>query len=227
MLRWSITMPSGCLRPALKLGLPSQYHCQVSCWEAAFLPIKSGSYSDGSFGTKAFTGQFAASLVLLEFQMSESLSPFSWVPLGSSKNAAVVSFDQASPAVFAMMPATCIPDPKTYWSGVPLGQNPPPTVVDPLGSTQTWPSASSPQSQRLAFCRPRKPEKRFMARRAPGRGPAAALLATSATAAATTDTTRSPCLNQALDIACSCVKKRPSKRPSARVLAHGRRPLSR
>src|SRR5437763_15012387 len=115
MLRWSMTMPSGCLRPALKLGLPSQYHCHVSCWDAANRWINSELYRDGSFGTNAFAGQFAASVVLLEFQISESLSPFSWVPLGSSKNAAVVSFDHARPGVFAMIPATCIPDPNTYW----------------------------------------------------------------------------------------------------------------
>src|SRR5438552_10850248 len=213
MLRWSITMPSGCLRPALKLGLPSQYHCQVSCWEAAFLPIKSGSYSDGSFGTKAFTGQFAASLVLLEFQMSESLSPFSCVPLGSSKNAAVVSFDQASPAVFAMMPATCIPDPKTYWSGVPLGQNPPPTVVDPLGSTQMWPKLSRPQSQRLPLIRPSTPEKRFTARRAPGRGPAAAVVTASASPTAVSVAHRNPRFDEAFNIAPSPRWKTPPERP--------------
>src|SRR6266513_3887915 len=213
MLRWSMTMPSGCLRPALRLGLPSQYHCQVSCWDAAFRPIRSGSYSDGSFGTYAFTGQFDASLELVEFQMSDSLSPFSCVPLGSSKNAATVSLAHANPGALARIPATWRPEPKTYWSGVPLGQKPPPTVVDPFGSTQMWPKLSSPQSQRLAFTRPSTPEKRFTARRAPGRGPAAAVLTANASQTAASVTHRSPRFDEAFNIAPSPRWKTPPERP--------------
>ena len=36
-----------------------------------------------------------------------------------------------------MMPAMLIPEPKTYWSAVPRGQMPPPTVEDPVA--QIWP----------------------------------------------------------------------------------------
>src|SRR2546430_3342552 len=111
------------------------------------------------------------------------------------------------------MPATCIPDPNTYWSGVAWGQNPPPTVVDPFGSTQMWPKLSSPQSQRLPFTRPSTPEKRFTARRAPGRGPAAAVLTANASPTAASVTHRSPRFDEAFNIAPSPRWKTPPERP--------------
>ena len=43
------------------------------------------------------------------------------------------------------MPATCMPELNTYWSGVPLGQKPPPMVEELVESTQTSPLDVSPQ----------------------------------------------------------------------------------
>src|SRR5256885_13925598 len=166
-----------------------------------------------SRGTLPTSGQPLKSLALLVLQISDSLSPFSWVPLGSSKNAAVVSFDHAKPAVVPTMPATWIPEPNTYWSGVPLGQKPPPTVVDPFGSTQMWPKLSRPQSQRLPFTRPSTPEKRFTARRAPGRGPASAVLTAHASPTAASVAHRSPRFDEAFNLAPSPRWKTPPEPP--------------
>ena len=44
-----------------------------------------------------------------------------------------------------MTPAICRPELKMYWSGVPLGQKPPPMVDELVESTQTWPSEVRPQ----------------------------------------------------------------------------------
>ena len=46
-------------------------------------------------------------------------------------------------------PAICRPPPKMYWSAVPLGQMPPPTVVDPVA--QICPSADIRHCTRLAW----------------------------------------------------------------------------
>src|SRR5213082_1573517 len=145
--------------------------------------------------------------------MSDSLSPFSCVPLGSSKNAATVSLAHANPVALPRMPATCRPEPKTYWSGVPLGQKPPPTVVEPFGSTQMWPKLSRPQSQRLPLTRPSTPAKRFTARRAPGRGPALAVLTANASPTTTSSMSRSPSFDEAFNIAPSPREEAPPERP--------------
>src|SRR6266550_3643143 len=192
--RSSTSTPRGWGRPALRFGLPSQRRAQTSSCDAAFLPKRMGLNRVGSLGTYASRGQFAASSELVDCQMSDSLSPFSWVPLGSSKKAVVVSPAHLNPDVGSTIPETCMPDPKTYWSGVPLGQNPPPTVVEPFGSTQTCPRASRPQSHWLTFIRPRKPENSAGARRCvPGCGTARAVGALPMTPSATN--------NQAFDIA--------------------------
>ena len=44
-----------------------------------------------------------------------------------------------------MMPAICRPELNTYWSAVPLGQNPPPIVDELVESTQIWPVVARPQ----------------------------------------------------------------------------------
>ncbi len=71
-------------------------------------------------------------------------SPCSVVPFGSKKKAPTVSPAQAPPFE-PMIPASCRPELKTYWSGVPLGQNPPPMVDELVESTQTRPSVARPQ----------------------------------------------------------------------------------
>jgi hypothetical protein len=43
------------------------------------------------------------------------------------------------------MPAICIPELNTYWSAVPLGQNPPPIVDEFVESTQISPVLERPQ----------------------------------------------------------------------------------
>src|SRR5437879_1112841 len=85
-----------------------------------------------------------------------------------------------------------------------------------------WPKLSSPQSQRFPFTRPSTPEKRFTARRAPGRGPAAALLTASASPTAASVTHRSPRFDEAFNIAPSPRWKTPPERspgpaPAARA----------
>src|SRR6266576_1594101 len=211
--RSSTSTPNGWGRPALRFGLPSQRRAKSSSCDAAFLPKRMGLNRVGSLGTYASRGQFAASSELVDCQMSDSLSPFSWVPLGSSKKAAVVSPAHLNPDVGSTIPETCMPDPKTYWSGVPLGQNPPPTVVEPFGSTQMWPKLSRPQSQRFPLTRPRTPAKRFTARRAPGRGPALAVLTASASPTAASVAHRNPRFDEAFNIAPSPREEAPPERP--------------
>src|SRR5664279_3446314 len=48
-----------------------------------------------------------------------------------------------------MMPAICSPELKTYWSAVPRGQKPPPTVPEPEVSTPTSPRVERPKLTRF------------------------------------------------------------------------------
>src|SRR6266576_517978 len=138
MPRWSTSTPSGCFLPAFCWGLPSQYRDHVSCCDAAFNPMRIGSNSDVSLGTWASRGQFSASLFSSELHTNDSRSPCSVVPFGSKKNAPTVSPAHENPLMLGFtLPASCRPELKTYCSGVPLGKKPPPTVVDPCGSTHT------------------------------------------------------------------------------------------
>src|SRR5260370_243235 len=87
-----------------------------------------------------------------------------WPAGGSMKNAPSVSPAQAKPAVLGMVPASCKPALKLYWSGVPLGQNPPPTTGDPVGSTHSSPMLLMPQKMRLTFMTPNTNAKRLVPR---------------------------------------------------------------
>src|SRR5260370_38180484 len=71
---------------------------------------------------------------------------------------------QATPAVLGIVPASCKPALKLYWSGVPLGQNPPPTTGEPVGSTHSSPMLLMPQKMRLTFMTPNTNAKRLVPR---------------------------------------------------------------
>src|SRR2546425_7213615 len=93
------------------------------------------------------------------------------------KKAPTVSPAQANAAVDGIVPASCRPELKMYWSGVPLGQKPPPTTGELVGSTHSSPMLLMPQNQRLTFMTPNCNAKRLAPRRlAPrfGAGPAVA-----------------------------------------------------
>jgi hypothetical protein len=76
---------------------------------------------------------------------SVTASPCTWVPRASKKYAPVVSPAQANPAAGDTMPASCRPELKMYWSGVPLGQKPPPRIGEFVGSTHSSPRLLMPQ----------------------------------------------------------------------------------
>src|SRR5260370_25276103 len=57
-----------------------------------------------------------------------------------------------------------------YWSGVPLGQKPPPPTGEPENATQTCPMLSMPHAMRLAWSRSPEVAKRLSARGRPGLG---------------------------------------------------------
>ncbi len=57
-----------------------------------------------------------------------------------------------------------------YWSGVPLGQKPPPPTGEPENATQTCPMLSMPHAWRLAWSRSPEVAKRLSARGRPGLG---------------------------------------------------------
>src|SRR3954452_1184715 len=76
------------------------------------------------------------------------------VPFGSKKKAPVVSPAHSGLASAPMMPAICSPELNTYWSAVPLGQNPPPMVDELVESTQTSPVVARPHSTRLTVSAP-------------------------------------------------------------------------
>ena len=80
------------------------------------------SASASPFGTRAACGHAASSAGLAAFQMGWTCWPCCVVPLGSKKNAPVVSPAQAHPRVSWMAPAACRPELKTYCCGEPLGQ---------------------------------------------------------------------------------------------------------
>ena len=90
-------------------------------------------------GTRASSGQTAASAGSLESKIGRTSSPL-LPPAVLLKKAPAVSpakpFTDRSPG--SMMPAMLMPEPKTYWSAVPRGQMPPPTVDEPVA--QIWPS---------------------------------------------------------------------------------------
>src|SRR2546427_940771 len=52
-------------------------------------------------------------------------SPMAWSPRGSKKKAPTVSLlpTGCGNGLFLMIPASCSPELKMYWSGVPLGQD--------------------------------------------------------------------------------------------------------
>src|SRR5688572_9998765 len=56
-----------------------------------------------------------------------------------------------------------------YWLGVPLGQKPPPSTGEFVGSTHSSPRLLMPQKTRLTFTTAFVTAKRFTARRRPGR----------------------------------------------------------
>src|SRR2546427_4682841 len=68
-------------------------------------------------------------------------SPMAWSPRGSKKKAPTVSLlpTGCGNGLFLMIPASCSPELKMYWSGVPLGQKPPPPTGDPANATHTSP----------------------------------------------------------------------------------------
>src|SRR5438445_13125224 len=85
------------------------------------------------------------------------------------KKAPTVSPAQANAAVDGIVPASCRPELKMYWSGVPLGQKPPPTTGELCGSTHSSPMLLMPQKKRLTFMTPNVNANRFMPLRFAGR----------------------------------------------------------
>src|SRR5260370_28971570 len=81
------------------------------------------------------------------------------------KNAPIVSPAHANPAALGIVPASCKPALKLYWSGVPLGQKPPPTTGEPVGTTHSSPMLLMPQKMRLTFMTPDTSSKRLVPRR--------------------------------------------------------------
>src|SRR6266480_7201450 len=106
------------------------------------------------------------------------------------KNAPVVSPAHEKPAAGSTTPASCNPELKMYWSGVPLGQKPPPTTGELLGSTHSSPILLMPQKKLLTFMTPNVSANKFIPLRLPGRlglglaaaTPAPAVVARSAAA---------------------------------------------
>ena len=92
-----------------------------------------GSVLLAEHGTRASSGHAAASVGSVEVKSGRTSVPL-LVPAVLLKNAPAVSpakpFTDLSPG--AMMPAILMPEPKMYWSAVPRGQMPPPTVDDPV-----------------------------------------------------------------------------------------------
>src|SRR5438309_9135874 len=141
--------------------------------------------------TLAPLGQFAASPGSSELYTRVIGSPSAWSPRGSMKNAPTVSPAQEKPALVETCPASCRPELKMYWSGVPLGQKPPPTTGELCGSTHSSPMLLMPQKKRLTFMTPNVNANRFMPLRFAGRlgfGLAAATPAPAVTARSTAAT---------------------------------------
>src|SRR6185437_8794435 len=147
MPRCSTMTPSGCSRPAVKEGSPSQDTNQTSPCEAELRPRSKGSYR---FSLASPRGTLAASGQLRMSSGSEALKIFwtsvPWLsPRGLNSCAPVVSPAHSAFASEPMIPASCKPELNTYWSAVPLGQNPPPIVDELRESTQISPVVEMPQ----------------------------------------------------------------------------------
>src|SRR5262245_61281128 len=189
--RVSTAIPSGCCRPTRTSVLPSQERNQISPCDAERRqygtaepppsgPVVESVCSSGwnrfavasPRGTHPAPGQLARSAGLLELKIGRTSSPWTVVPFGSNRKPPAVSRAQGPPSA-PMMPASCKPELKTYWSAEPLGQKPPPATDDPVESVQMFPTDASPQETRLMVSAPvaransRKP--RFLAP-APGSG---------------------------------------------------------
>src|SRR2546425_5872142 len=166
-------------------------------------------------------GQPAASPASSELKTRVIGSPSAWSPRGSMKNAPIVSPAQANPALLGIVPASCRPELKMYWSGVPLGQKPPPTTGELVGSTHSSPMLLMPQNQRLTFMMPNTNAKRLAPRRlAPrsGAGPAVATEAPSVAASSAPATTgRAARINQVERISSLEERKASGRRPEPRA----------
>src|SRR5437879_2986540 len=114
-------------------------------------------------------GQPAASVGSSELYTRVIGSPWAWSPRGSMKNAPTVSPAQLNPASGVTCPASCNPELKMYWSGVPLGQKPPPTTGELFGSTHSSPILLMPQKKRLTFMTPNVNANKFVPLRLAGR----------------------------------------------------------
>src|SRR5438046_6202472 len=114
-------------------------------------------------------GQLAAALGSSELYTRVIGSPWAWSPRGSMKNAPTVSPAQLNPAPGETCPASCNPELKMYWSGVPLGQKPPPTTGELFGSTHSSPMLLMPQKKRLTFMTPNVNANKFVPLRLAGR----------------------------------------------------------
>src|SRR6266516_4161395 len=142
--------------------------------------------------TLAPLGHPAASLGSSELYTRVIGSPIVWSPRGSMKKAPVVSplHEKPSAGEVDTTPASCSPELKMYWSGVPLGQNPPPTTGELCGSTHSSPMLLMPQKKLLTFMTPNVSANKFVPLRLPGRlglglaaaTPAPAVVARSAAA---------------------------------------------
>src|SRR5689334_3603206 len=135
------------------------------------------------------------------------------------KNAPTVSPAHVNPALGGIVPPSCRPELKMYWSGVPFGQNPPPTTGELFGSTHTSPMLLMPQNCRFTFMTPNVRAKRFRPDRfvgRPGAGFASAgLTPTTAASTAAATTARPARVNQVGRISY----------PSRIVSCWGRRPV--
>src|SRR5438445_3934534 len=123
------------------------------------------------------------------------------------KKAPVVSPAQAKaglPPGKRITPASCRPVLKMYWSGVPLGQKPPPTTGELFGSTQSSPMLLMPQKIRLTSITPNVNANRFIPLRLagrPGAGLAVAVAPVASVSSATTTAERPARVHQVERIA--------------------------
>src|SRR5438046_10586999 len=86
-----------------------------------------------------------------------------WSPRGSMKNAPVVSpAHEKGKLAGSTCPASWSPELKMYWSGVPLGQNTPPTTGELCGSTHSSPILLMPQRKLLKFMTPNVSWNKFV-----------------------------------------------------------------
>src|SRR5712675_2329025 len=139
--RDSTRMPIGCFRaPAARPTLPSQNRDHTSCCDTLARPISEAAYRLVSLAYAA-VGQLARSSVRSELNVDVRASPVVWSPRGSKKNAPTVSPGQLNVAVLppGMIAAIWRPALKMYWSGLPLGQKPPPSTGLLVGSTHDSP----------------------------------------------------------------------------------------